>query len=142
MVFRPDQGMFRAGGWTAGICGLLFVMGGIGLSIQDGLVGLIPVGIGLSVVYLGWHVLNRHGYHDEIEIRGKWVLLRHKGLERRVQIRDLEAIGEELDGEGGKFMEVKFRGEVPIRFEASHEARVFMSALSEAADVKITKVKR
>lgn len=141
MVFRPDQGMFRAGGWTAGIGGLLFVMGGIGLSIQDGLVGLIPVGIGLAVVYLGWHVLNRHGYYDEIEIRGEWVLLRKDGIEKQVQINMLEKLGEELDGEGWKFMELRFRDEYPIRFEPSHEARVFMSALSEAADVKITKVK-
>lgn len=115
----------------------MFVAGGIGLAIQDGLVGLIPVGIGLAMVYLGWHVLNRHGYFDEMEIRGEWVLLRKDGIEKQVQIKKLEKLGEELDGEGGKFMELRFRGEYPIRFEPTQEARVFMSALSDAARVPV-----
>lgn len=141
MIFRPEQGIFRVGGWTAGIGGLVFVMGGFGLTVQDGLVGLIPVGIGIAMVFLTWYVLNRHGYYDEMEIRGEQVLLRKNGIEKQVQINTLEKLGEELDGEGGKFMELRFRGEYPIRFETSHEARVFMSALSDAAGVRIKKVK-
>ena len=141
MVFRPEQGIYRVGGWTAGIGGLVFVMGGFGLTVQDGLVGLIPIGIGLAVVYLAWYVLNRHGYYDEMEIRGEQVLLRKNGIEKQVQINKLEKLGEELDGEGWKFMELRFRGENPIRFEPSHEARVFISALSDAAGVRIKKVK-
>jgi hypothetical protein len=137
MVFRPEQGVFRVGGWTAGIGGLVFVIGGSGLILQDGLVGLIPVGIGIALVYQAWHVLNRHGYYEEIKIRGDVVLLRKSGGEQQVQISSLKGIGEELDGEGGKFMELRFRGEYPIRFEPSHEARVFMSALSEAAGVAV-----
>jgi len=142
MVFRPEQGIFRVGGWTAGVGGLVFFLaGGIGLTIQSGPVGFIPLAVGAGCVYLGWHVLNRHGYYDEIELSGDWVLLRKDGLEKRVPVSKLEKLGEEIDGEGWKFMELRFRGEYLIRFEPSHDARVFMSALAEAGGVRIKKVK-
>ncbi len=141
MVFRPEQGIYRVGGWTAGIGGLVFVAGGIGGVIHDGLAGLAPIALGIGFVYMGWYVLNRHGYYDEMEIRGEWVLLRKDGTEKQVQINKLEKLGEELDGEGWKFMELRFRDEYPIRFEPSHEARVFMSGLSDAAGVRIKRVK-
>jgi hypothetical protein len=140
MVFRPEQGIFRVGGWTAGVGGLVFVAGGLAAIFKDGLAGLIPMGVGFGFVYLGWHILNRHGYYDEIELNGDWVMLRKNGLEKRVSVFKLEKIGEEIDGEGWKFMELRFRGEYLIRFEPSHDARVFMSALAEATGVSIKKV--
>lgn len=141
MVFRPEQGIFRVGGWTGGICGLVFVAGGLAAIFKDGCAGLIPMGVGFGFVCLGWHVLYRHGYYDEIELNGEWVLLRKDGLEKRVPVGKLEKLGEEIDGEGWKFMELRFHGEYLIRFELSHDARVFMSALAEAAGVRIKKVK-
>ncbi len=89
---------------------------------------------------MGWYALERRERWDEMEFAGDALVLRRKGVEKVVLLRDIDGLGDEPDGEGGKTLFLSYGGGRRIGFEACHEGRVFLSLISEAQGIAADRV--
>lgn len=100
-------------------------------------------GLAFAIACFGMarYVITRGERWDEMEFTGETLLLRRKGIEKLVLLSDIDGLGEDPDGEGGKTLFLIYAGGRRVGFEASHEGRVFLSLIAKAQGIAIDRVK-
>lgn len=133
MTVRPEQSYERVSGWSACCLGVVVLAVAILAGCDGQAVGCLGgLAVAAACFGMGWYALVASERWDEMEFTGEALLLRRKGVEKVVPLGEIDGLGDQPDGEGGKTLFLSYGGGKRIGFEASHEGRVFLNLIAEA----------